>query len=123
MIERNFATWLARKNGLPADQIEDLMQESALADLQGIDCKSAVRRLAQHLASRLTNSIGFDVEASQPIDVEAELSALLPADAIEFGIAVMSGELSRHDGTVSRRFQKIVETARSNSTESIASMV
>ncbi len=123
MIERNYATWLARKNGLPADQIEDLMQESALADLQGIDCKSAARRLAQHLSSRLTNGIGFDVEASQPIDVEAELSALLPADELAFGIAVMSGELSRHNGTVSRRFQKIVETARSNSTESIASMV
>ncbi len=123
MIERNLATWLARKNGLPADQIEDLIQESALADLQGDSGKNAAERLAKRLARRQASELASELPASQPIDTASELAELLPASELAFAIAVMSGELSRHDGTVSRRFSRILEMARSNSAKPIPSMV
>lgn len=122
MIERNFATWLARKNSLPADQIEDLMQESALAELQGGSGKNAAERLAKRLSRRQGSELTSELPASQPIDTASELADLLPASELAYALAVVSGELSRHDGTVSRRFGRILEMARSNSADSAPSM-
>ena len=126
---REFCQWLTRKNGLSTDHVDDLLQESVLAELSGEDGKAAARRLAQRLARRsrhddLQDDLQDDLAALVGSDdLQDDLAALVGSDDLAFALSVLSGQTSRHEGTVSRRFSKIVKNARSKAGLPTASVV
>lgn len=117
-MDTSLACWLCRQHGIAEDNAEDLQQEAALAELCGQNPQTAAKRLARQIARhQKAEDIGLHaVAARQPTeDRQSAVDRLTveTPDAMAFALAVMTGELSRHDGTVSRRFSKFLQEARS----------